>query len=88
MPADPVPEEDAPAEEPRTPEPHTAEPHPAEPRRRAFLRGALSAGVTGVVAQAPGGVETGEVHAGQMSCNRRKTVCALMPAMLASAGVR
>ena len=55
MPADPVPEEDAPAEEPRTPEPHTAEPHPAEPRRRAFLRGALSAGVTGVVAGAAGG---------------------------------
>jgi deferrochelatase/peroxidase EfeB len=45
MPTDPVPEEDVPAAEPRT----------AEPRRRAFLRGALSAGVTGVVAGAAAG---------------------------------
>jgi deferrochelatase/peroxidase EfeB len=55
MPTDPVPEEDVPAGEPRTAEPSTAEPSTADPRRRAFLRGALSAGATGVVAGAAGG---------------------------------
>jgi deferrochelatase/peroxidase EfeB len=65
MPTDPVPEEGVPAEEPGTAEPGTAdpgalepgaaEPGTADPRRRAFLRGALSAGVTGVVVGAAGG---------------------------------